>query len=154
MKEPAILFVCLGNICRSPMAEGAMREAAEKRGLDIAVDSAGTGGWHAGDPPDTRAQAEAKRHGVDISGLRGRQIAPADHHRFTHIFALDEENLRDILLSAPADGTAEVSLLMDVVPGHEGQPVADPYYGGAEGFERTWDQVSAAAQALADRFAS
>ena len=154
MKEPAILFVCLGNICRSPMAEGAMREAAEKRGLDIAVDSAGTGGWHAGDPPDTRAQAEARRHGVDISGLRGRQIAPADHHRFTHIFALDEENLRDILLSAPADGTAEVSLLMDVVPGHEGQPVADPYYGGAEGFARTWDQVSAAAQALADRFAS
>lgn len=154
MKEPAILFVCLGNICRSPMAEGAMREAAEKRGLDIAVDSAGTGGWHAGDPPDTRAQAEAKRHGVDISGLRGRQIAPADHHRFTHIFALDEENLRDILLSAPADGTAEVSLLMDAVPGHEGKPVADPYYGGAEGFARTWDQVSVAAQALADRFAS
>ena len=154
MKEPAILFVCLGNICRSPMAEGAMREAAEKRGLDIAVDSAGTGGWHAGDPPDTRAQAEAKRHGVDISGPRGRQIAPADHHRFTHIFALDEENLRDILLSAPADGTAEVSLLMDAVPGHEGKPVADPYYGGAEGFARTWDQVSVAAQALADRFAS
>ena len=85
--------------------------------------------------------------------LRGRQIAPADHHRYTHIFALDEQNLRDILLRAPADGTAKVALLMDVVPGKEGQAVADPYYGGPEAFRQTWQDVTAAAHALANLLA-
>ena len=151
MQEPAILFVCLGNICRSPLAEGAMRAEARRRGLEVQVDSAGTADYHVGDPPDERAVAEAAEHGVDISMLRGRQIAPADHHRYTHIFALDEQNLRDILLRAPADGTAKVALLMDVVQGREGQAVADPYYGGQEAFRETWNDVTAAAHALADQ---
>ena len=151
-RPPAILFVCLGNICRSPMAEGALRARADAAGLDLTIDSAGTGGWHVGEPPDERAQAEALAHGVDISDLRGRQVSPEDFTRFTHIFALDEENLANLRRIAPQTHDAHVGLLLDTVPNLAGQPVADPYYGGAEGFTRTWDQVDAAAQALVRRF--
>jgi protein-tyrosine phosphatase len=145
---PAILFVCLGNICRSPLAEAAFRARAANIGLDAKVDSAGTSGWHIGDPPDRRAQTTALRHGADISRYRGRQVEPADFHRFTHIFALDQDNLTSLRQSAPADSTAEIGLLLDLVDGPRGQAVADPYYGDDAGFERTWEQVDAAAQAL------
>ncbi len=146
---PAVLFVCLGNICRSPLAEAAMRAAAAQAGIDIEVDSAGTGSWHAGNPPDRRAQAVARAHGIDIAGYRARQVRPADFRRFTHIFALDGDNLADLQRIAPADATAEVRLLMDVVPGREGTSVTDPYYGNDAGFEVTWADVSAAARAIA-----
>ncbi|MBW4329291.1 low molecular weight phosphotyrosine protein phosphatase [Stakelama sp. CBK3Z-3] len=151
-QRPTILFVCLGNICRSPMAEGALRARAQAAGLDLIVDSAGTGGWHVGEPPDERAQAETLNHGVDISTLRGRQVAPVDFARFTHIFALDDENLANLRRFAPETHDAHLGLLLDMVPGLEGQPVADPYYGGADGFARTWQQVDAAAAALVERF--
>lgn len=105
---PSVLFVCLGNICRSPLAEGALRAAAVRAGLDLTVDSAGTGGWHAGDPPDRRAQAAARRHGTDISGLRARQVRPEDFRKFDHVFALDRQNLQDLQAIAPADATAEL----------------------------------------------
>ena len=141
----SVLFVCLGNICRSPLAEGALRAAAERAGLDMVVDSAGTGDWHVGAPPDHRAQAAARRHGVDISDLRARQ---EDFRRFDHVLALDDQNLRDLAALAPADGTAEVRLLMDYVPGREGSSVADPYYGTDRDFDVTWADVSAAADAL------
>ena len=134
------------------MAEGALRARADAAGLDLTIDSAGTGGWHVGEPPDERAQAEALAHGVDISDLRGRQVSPEDFTRFTHIFALDEENLANLRRIAPQTHDAHVGLLLDTVPNLAGQPVADPYYGGAEGFTRTWDQVDAAAQALVRRF--
>lgn len=151
---PSILFVCLGNICRSPLAEGALRAEAQRLNLDLIVDSAGTGNWHAGEPPDARAVAVAARNGVDISALRARQIRPADFRRFTHVIALDHDNLADLKRLAPADAAAELSLLLDHVPGREGQAVADPWFGDAAGFDVTWAEATAAARGLAERFSS
>jgi protein-tyrosine phosphatase len=150
---PSLLFVCLGNICRSPLAEGALRAEAARRGLKLTVDSAGTGDWHAGEAPDRRAQATARRHGVDVSGLRARQVTPDDFRRFDHVIALDHDNLADLRALAPADATAQLSLLLDWVPGRAGQAVADPWFGDEAGFETTWADVSAAARAIADRLA-
>lgn len=147
----SVLFVCLGNICRSPLAEGALRAEAARLGLDLIVDSAGTGDWHAGEPPDERAQAVARRHGVDISTLRARQVRPADFRRFTHVIALDHDNLAGLRKLAPADATAELSLLLDHVEGREGQPVADPWFGDEAGFEVTWAEVTAAARTFVAR---
>lgn len=154
MIEPRVLFVCLGNICRSPLAEAAFRRETEVRGLAIGADSAGTGDWHVGSPPDRRAQAEARRHGIDISGYRARQVGAGDFHRFTHILALDHANLSDLRLIAPSDATATLSLLLDHVEGRHGQSVADPYFGDDGGFAQTWRDVSTAAVALATEFAS
>ncbi|ATP18142.1 MULTISPECIES: low molecular weight protein-tyrosine-phosphatase [Sphingobium] len=151
MTQASVLFVCLGNICRSPLAEAALRAEAEQAGLDIVVDSAGTGDWHVGDAPDPRAQAVARRHGIDISGYRGRQAKPADFHRFTHIFALDSDNLANLRRIRPGDGTASLSLLMDLVPGREGSGVTDPYYGNDAGFDISWDDVTRAARAIVAR---
>lgn len=148
----SVLFVCLGNICRSPLAEGALRAAAAHAGIEVEVDSAGTGGWHAGDPPDRRAQAAARRHGTDISGLRARQVRPEDFRRFDFVFALDRQNLRDLEAIMPVDATAELGLLMDLVPGREGSSVADPYYGEDRDFDVTWADVHAAAEVLVARF--
>jgi len=149
--QTSVLFVCLGNICRSPLAEGAFRAAAAEAGLAVEIDSAGTGGWHIGDAPDPRAMAEAARHGVDISTLRARQIERADFSRFTHIFALDAANLADLRRLAPDDASAHLALLLDAVPGRAGQSVADPYYGGPQDFAIAWAEVSAAAAALVAR---
>ena len=151
MAKASVLFVCLGNICRSPLAEGAFRAEAARLSLDVVVDSAGTGGWHKGDPPDPRAVAVARRNGVDISGLKARQVTPDDFRRFTHIYALDHDNLRGLLRIAPADATAEVGLLLNLVEGHAGRAVADPYYGDDAGFDVTWNDVVMGAEALAKR---
>jgi len=153
MTGQAILFVCLGNICRSPLAEAAFRARAADAGIDIKVDSAGTGDWHIGEPPDRRAQRTALRHGADISRYRGRQVEASDFRRFSHIFALDLDNLAALHRIKPADATARIGLLLDLVDGMEGQPVADPYYGADDGFEETWDQVDRAASALVARLA-
>lgn len=149
---PSILFVCLGNICRSPLAEGALRAEAERLRLDLIVDSAGAGNWHAGEPPDERAQRTALKNGVDISALRARQVTKADFRRFTHIIALDHENMANLRKLAPADSAAELSLLLDHVPGREGQAVTDPWFGDEAGFDVTWDEVTAAARTLAADF--
>jgi protein-tyrosine phosphatase len=143
-----VLFVCLGNICRSPLAEAAFRAALAERGLDLVVDSAGTGGWHAGEPPDPRAQAVARRYGVAIGGYRARHVVEEDFHRFSHIVALDRDNLANLRRLRPADATAELSLLLDHVAGRQGQAVADPYYGDEAGFEVTWNEVNLGAKAL------
>jgi protein-tyrosine phosphatase len=148
MNPPALLFVCLGNICRSPLAEAAFRAEAERAGLAALADSAGTGDWHVGQPPDQRARAEALRHGIDISGLRARQVEPADFHRFDHVLALDANNLADLRHIRPADGTARLSLLLDHVPGMAGRSVADPYWGGEADFAATWAEVTLAARSL------
>jgi protein-tyrosine phosphatase len=148
MASRSVLFVCMGNICRSPLAEAAFRAEAERLGLDVAADSAGTGGWHAGDPPDPRAQAEARGHGLDISAYRARQVIPEDFRRFTHILALDADNLADLRAIAPADATATLGLLLDHAEGRAGESVADPYYGDRDGFAQTWRDVSAAAEGL------
>lgn len=143
-----ILFVCLGNICRSPLAEAALREAAAAAGIDVTVDSAGTGDWHVGSPPDPRAQAEALRHGIDISSYRARQVVADDFRRFSHVLALDAKNLADLRRIAPADAGARLCLLLDLVPGMAGRSVADPYFGDAAGFAVTWREVMLGAEAL------
>ncbi|MEG3147519.1 low molecular weight protein-tyrosine-phosphatase [Sphingomonas sp. RT2P30] len=148
---PAILFVCLGNICRSPLAEAALRAEADRAGLAITVDSAGTGDWHSGKAPDRRAQAVALRHGIDIAGYRARQVTVADFARFTHIFALDPNNLATLRRLAPGDARAELALLLDLLPGRAGEGVADPYFGTAAGFDKAWHDVHAAACALITR---
>ncbi len=156
---PSVLFVCLGNICRSPLAEAAFRHRAAIAGLApspaaVSADSAGTGDWHIGHPPDPRAIAEAARHGIDIAGYRGRQVARTDFARFTHILALDAQNLADLRAIAPGGTPASLALLLDLVPGMAGQPVADPYWGDAADFARTWEQVDTAAQALVEMLRS
>ena len=143
-----VLFVCLGNICRSPLAEAAFREEAARIGLAAEADSAGTGGWHRGEPPDRRAVAAARRNGVDISHLRARQVRPEDFQRFDQIIALDGENLADLEALRPAGSRARLSLLLDHVPGREGEAVADPYYGDDRDFDITWRDVTAGARAL------
>jgi len=149
-----VLFVCLGNICRSPLAEAAFRKVAANAGLEAMTDSAGTAAYHVGNPPDPRAIVTAARYGVDISGYQARQIATQDYTRFTQIFALDSSNLADIEQRTPGNTTAEIALLMDVREGSEGQAVADPYYGDQEHFEVTWTDVSAAAEALVAKLLS
>lgn len=148
-----VLFVCMGNICRSPLAEAAFREEAARTGLDAEADSAGTGGWHRGEPPDRRAIAAARRNGVDISHLRARQVRAGDFEAFDHILALDADNLADLRALRPAGSRASLSLLLDHLPGREGEAVADPYYGGDSHFDITWRDVSEAARALADKLA-
>jgi protein-tyrosine phosphatase len=132
-----VLMVCLGNICRSPTAEAVLRAKLEAAGLAhrVSVDSAGTGDWHIGNPPDPRSQRHAAKRGYDLSALRGRQVAEADFHRFDLILAMDENNLADLQRLAPDGGhRAELRLFAHV-------EVPDPYTGGAEGFERVLDLV-------------
>jgi protein-tyrosine phosphatase len=147
----SVLFVCLGNICRSPLAEAAFRQEIERLGLEVEADSAGTGAWHAGSPPDKRAQRIALRNGIDISTYRARQVKKNDFHHFTHIVALDAENLEALEAMKPPAAVAQITLLLDHAEGREGEAVADPYYGGEAGFATTWADVSAGARGLAER---
>lgn len=117
------------------------------------MDSAGTGDWHVGYPPDRRASAVALKNGVDISDLRARQVTPNDFTRFDHIVALDTQNLADLKAMQPPGSKAKLSLLLDHVDGREGQPVADPYYGGEEHFDAAWAEVTEGARSLARRIA-
>ena len=141
-----ILFVCMGNICRSPTAEGVMRQLIADAGLEdvVEVDSAGTGGWHAGEPPDARATEAARRRGVTLEG-GARQVRPEDFDRFDLIVAMDRENLRDLRAMAPDDGAREKLRLLA-----PDQDVPDPYYGGDRGFETVLDMVGAACRELLD----
>ena len=136
-------MVCLGNICRSPTAEAVLRAKLEAAGLGdrIVVDSAGTGSWHIGSPPDPRSQRHAAKRGYDLSALRGRQVAEADFHRFDFILAMDEDNLADLQRLAPEGSSrAEVRLFAHV-------EVPDPYAGGAASFEQVLDLVESASDA-------
>lgn len=149
-----ILFVCLGNICRSPLAEAALRAEAARLELEIEIDSAGTGNWHVGEPPDPRAVAAARRNGIDISRQRARQVMREDFEVFDHIVALDADNLVALEAMRPAGSKARLSLLLDHVPGRKGQAVADPYHGDHAHFDMTWADVATAARHLAQRIAS
>lgn len=147
-KPPAILFVCLGNICRSPLAEGAARHMAMQRGWKGHIDSAGTGAWHVGNPPDSRSIAIAAEYGVDISEQKARQCSRDDFQLFDLIVAMDASNLRNLeKLRGNAknhNDRAKLALLLDFVPGHQGADVPDPYYGGDDGFAYVWDLVNRA----------
>lgn len=148
-----ILVVCLGNICRSPLAEGALRAriAGSHLAGRVEVDSAGTGGWHAGEPPDRRAIACALRHGVDIGGLRARQLRARDFDDFDWLLCADAQNLRDVRQLAPPRARDRVALLLDWAGTAADGEVPDPYYGGEEHFEEVWALVDAAALAAVDR---
>lgn len=151
-----LLVVCLGNICRSPMAEGALqaRLAASPLAGRVQVDSAGTGGWHAGEPPDRRAIACARGHGVDIAGQRARQLHAADFEAFDWILCADRANVRDVLRLAPAARRERVALLLEWAGIPAGGEVPDPYTGGQEDFQRVWRLVDSAAQAVVARLAA
>jgi len=148
-----LLVICLGNICRSPMGEGALRARLAEAGLAgrVQVDSAGTSGWHAGDPPDRRAVACAKRHGVDISKLRARPLIAEDFLHFDHIFCADRENLIEAQKLAPAETRDRAVLWLPWAGIAESAVVPDPYYGGEADFEHSWSLVDAAAQATVQR---
>jgi protein-tyrosine phosphatase len=146
-----ILFVCMGNICRSPTAEGVMRRLVADAGLDVEIDSAGTGAWHAGEPPDTRATLAARRRGITLEGS-AREVTREDFRDFDLLIALDRANLRELLAIAPDEDAAEkVRLLREFDPGAGGElDVPDPYYGGDRGFETVLDMVEAACRGLID----
>lgn len=145
---PSVLFVCLGNICRSPLAELALRVQAQQADLAVRVDSAGIGDWHIGLPPDRRARAVARAMGHSIDAMQARQIAPADFLDFDHVVALDQQNLAALRDLKPAGATARLSLLFDHVVGRAGEDVFDPYYSDEDAFLETWREVSAGAQGL------
>jgi protein-tyrosine phosphatase len=150
--QVAVLFVCLGNICRSPTAEGVFRKLVEEAGLAgrISIDSAGTAGYHEGAPPDARAMAAASARGFDLSSLRARRIVAADFHTFDLILAMDSENLADLRRAAPQDARAELRLLLEYAGGRSVTAVPDPYYGGRNGFEQVLDLVTEACAGLVE----
>ena len=149
----SILFVCLGNICRSPMAEGVFRQVAAARGLTVTVDSAGTGSWHIGNPPDERAQRAAADRGFDISGLRARQVSSDDFERFDLVVAMDDSNVETLRRTAPGTAQDRIRLFLEFAPNLTVREVPDPYYGGADGFDHVLDLIEAAAGGLADHIA-
>ncbi len=148
-----ILFVCLGNICRSPTAEGALRHllAQEGSSLRVEVDSAGTGDYHLGEPPDIRSQSAAKRRGIDLSGLSARQVDRRDFDDFDLILAMDRKNLRDLQAMKPARCRAELELFLEYAGEPGSSEVPDPYTGDAHDFEHVLDVVTAASRRLIEK---
>lgn len=146
-----VLFVCLGNICRSPTAEGVFRRELARAGCQdrVDIDSCGLGHWHLGKAPDPRAQAAAEQRGIDISGLRARQLQAQDFAGFDYVLGMDRDNLRAMLAMKPAHAKAHVGLLLDFADLAESE-VPDPYYGGDEGFERVFTLLEAAAEGLVE----
>ena len=148
-----VLFVCLGNICRSPTAEGVLRERAARAGVSdkLLVASAGIGDWHVGEPPDRRAIAHAAKRGYDIRKQRARQICEADFERFKWILAMDQDVLRGVNEVRPRSHEGHVGLFLDIAPSLGTRDVPDPYFGGADGFERVLDLIEAASDPLLEK---
>ena len=145
-----VLFVCMGNICRSPTAEGVFREFVRRHvpELELEIDSAGTHDYHVGEPPDPRALKAASTRGLDISGLRARQVEDADFERFDLILAMDRANHAELLVRSPPQFHGRIRLLMDFAEDDTGAEVPDPYYGGAAGFDAVLDLVEEASAGL------
>lgn len=145
-----VLFVCMGNICRSPTAHAVFRRQVKEAGLAdrIEIDSAGTHAYHVGEPPDRRSQQTAARRGIRMHDLRARQVDLGDFYHYDLILAMDEDNLANLLAMKPEDATAEIKLFLREYAPEYGHAVPDPYYGGPEGFERVFDMVEAASERL------
>ncbi len=146
----SVLFVCLGNICRSPTAHGIFAGQVEAAGLEgsITVDSCGTGAWHVGEPPDARATAAARKRGYDLTPLRARQFEARDFQQFEYILAMDRSNLSHLEALQPDGFSGHLGLFLDFHPAAPSREVPDPYYGGDRGFEEVLDLVEAASRGL------
>lgn len=145
-----LLFVCMGNICRSPMAEGAFRAAVDQAGMtdSITIDSAGTIGYHEGSPPDRRAQATARKNGIDISRQRARQVRDADFDTFDHILVMDHDNYSDLIRRSAPQHHDKIELFMSYAPDHPYEEMPDPYYGADNQFDLCFEAATEAAAGL------
>lgn len=152
MSEIKVLMVCLGNICRSPMADGLLQKKVKENNLPVTVDSAGTGGWHAGEAPDERMRATAKEFGVPIDHLRGRQFSVEDYDRFDWIYVMDQSNQTNVLnLARNKEDEAKVKLILnESMPGLDAE-VPDPYFGGDQGFKNVFNMLDEATDVIVDK---
>lgn len=146
----SVLFVCMGNICRSPTAHGVFRQLVRAEGLDdrVEIDSAGTHAYHVGNPPDQRAQATAITRGIDLSDLRARQVSAADFETYDYILAMDQDNYAILRSQCPPEQAHRLHMFLDFAPEQGVREVPDPYYGGARGFDQVFDLVEAASRGL------
>ncbi|MCC2616075.1 low molecular weight phosphotyrosine protein phosphatase [Aestuariibacter halophilus] len=149
-QQPAVLFVCLGNICRSPTAEAVFRHKARQRGMTLTIDSAGTAGYHVGSPPDARSREVGEQRGYDFSGVQCRRVDPNDFEVFDYIIAMDHSNREDLLAACPEHLHHKVDLFL-AFTGDADAEVPDPYYGGQRGFEYVLDLIEQASEGLLDR---
>jgi len=156
MKNVSVVFVCLGNICRSPTAEGVFRAQVAERGLDkfIHIDSSGTSDWHIGQPPDSRASAEASKRGFDISMLRARQATSSDFSKFDFVIAMDNENYTNLSMLANPEQQARLHLFLDFANNVNESEVPDPYFGSTGGFPHVLDLIENASDGLLDHIVS
>jgi len=152
MEKVKVLFVCMGNICRSPTAEGVFAKLVKERGLEhsFSIDSAGTHAYHIDEAPDLRAQRAAQERGIDLSGLRARKVVYGDFEDFDFLLAMDENNYGLLMAACPETHRGKIRYLLDFAPHLNVREVPDPYYGGAYGFERVLDLVEAAAEGFLD----
>jgi protein-tyrosine phosphatase len=150
MSKVKVLFVCMGNICRSPTAEGVFADLVSRKNIDhlIEIDSAGTHAYHVGEEPDVRAQKTALKRGVDLSGLKARRAVPADFERFDYVLAMDRDNYQGLEAICPSGHEYKLHLFLSFAPNLEHDEVPDPYYGGPQGFERVLDMIEEASEGL------
>jgi protein-tyrosine phosphatase len=150
MKKISVLFVCMGNICRSPTAHGVFRALVEREGLAdrIVTDSAGTIAYHVGEPPDRRARETAVKRGIDLSDLRARKAVAEDFERFDYLLAMDRENYKELMAICPPGFEDRLFLFLDFAPHRPEEEVPDPYYGGVAGFDRVFNLVEDASKGL------
>ena len=148
---PKILMVCLGNICRSPLAEGILRDKTQKNNIDVFIDSAGTSNYHVGEHPDKRTIANALQHGIDLTKLKGRQFSVSDYDNFDTIFVMDSSNYSDVIsLARNKNDIKKVELILNRVYPNSNMAVPDPYFGGEQGFENVYILLDKACDVIVD----
>lgn len=148
MSPPKILFICLGNICRSPTAEAVFRSRAQQAGLDVVIDSAGTSGWHKNEPPDPRAIEAGEARGHSFAGQASRRVTTNDFVEFDYILAMDWKNIKDLKRICPENALSKIGLFLDYASNAPLREVPDPYYGGSDGFDRVLDLIETASDGL------